>query len=157
MMIKSMGSDNTAQISSFLGVDFGKAKIGLALADEETRMAFAYNTLKNDKDFLANLREIVAQENVKTIIVGVTRYGGDPANADEKIEFGERIEKELGVAVMFEDEMFTTKMAQDNIKMRGGSNVAQFDDQEAARIILQSWLDRNVQAAKYVRTVTHES
>jgi putative Holliday junction resolvase len=143
-------------LGHFLGVDFGKAKIGLALADEETRMAFAYDTLKNDKDFLDKLREIIEKESVKTIIMGVTRYGGDTENADEKIEFGEKIEKELGIAVMFEDEMFTTKMAQENIKMRGGRDIAKTDDKEAARIILQSWLDRKVQASM-VRTSSHVS
>ena len=143
-------------VGTFLGVDFGKAKIGLALADEETRMAFAYDTIKNDKDFLDKLREIVEQEHVKTIIMGVTRFGGDDKNADEKIEFGEKIESELGIAVMFQDEMFTTKMAHENIKMRGGSNIAQSDDKEAARIILQSWLDRNVEASRS-KTWSHES
>lgn len=143
-------------LGHFLGVDFGQAKIGLALADEETRMAFAYDTFKNDKDFMDKLREIVEQEHVKAIIMGVTRYGGDPTNADEKIKFGEKIEKELGIAVMFQDEMFTTKMAHENIKMRGGRNIAETDDKEAARIILQSWLDRDVQATR-VQTSSHES
>ena len=119
-------------------------------------MAFAYDTIKNDKDFLDKLREIVEQEHVKTIIMGVTRFGGDDKNADEKIEFGEKIESELGIAVMFQDEMFTTKMAHENIKMRGGSNIAQSDDKEAARIILQSWLDRNVEASRS-KTWSHES
>ncbi|NTW27695.1 MAG: Holliday junction resolvase RuvX [Candidatus Moranbacteria bacterium] len=155
-MDKSIGSSNMAQVSTFLGVDFGTAKIGLALADEETRMAFAYDTLKNDKEFLSKLREIIEQEHVKTIVMGVTRFGGDSKNADEKIEFGEKIERELGIAVMFQDEMFTTKMAQENIKMRGGRNIAESDDKEAARIILQSWLDRNVTAQR-VKAITHES
>lgn len=155
-MEKSIGSSNSTETSHFLGVDFGKAKIGLALADSETRMAFAYDTLKNDKEFLSKLGAIIEQENVKTIVMGVTRFGGDSKNADEKIEFGEMIERKLGIAVMFEDEMFTTKMAQENIKMRGGRDIAKTDDKEAARIILQSWLDRKMQAS-HVKTLTHES
>jgi|GEM_PF-92017 len=153
---KNSESENAIVPGTFLGIDFGKAKIGLALADEETRMAFAYDTLKNDKDFLSKLREIVEQEHVKAIIMGVTRFGGDPTSSDEKIEFGEKIEKELGIAVVFQDEMFTTKMAHENIKMRGGRNIAQTDDKEAARIILQSWLDRDVQAQS-VKTISRES
>jgi len=149
-MNKSIDSSNMAQVSTFLGLDFGTAKIGLALADEETRMAFAHSTLANDREFLDKLRDITQQEHVKMIIMGVTRFGGDEKNADEKIE-------ELGIAVMFQDEMFTTKMAHANIKMRGGRDIAKTDDQEAARIILQSWLDRNVQTQKFVRTITHES
>jgi len=155
-MEKSIYSSNEAKISHYLGVDFGRSKIGLALADDETRMAFAHDTFQNDKDFLGKLRDLVEQKNVKTIVMGVTRYGGDEKSADEKIEFGEMIERELGIAVMFQDEMFTTKMAQENIKLRGGSNIAKDDDKEAARIILQSFLDRNVKS--YGKNIiSHES
>ena len=52
------------------------------------------------------------------------------------------MKKKLGISVEFFDEMFSTKMAHANIKMRGGKNIAEFDDQEAARIILQGWLDK---------------
>jgi putative Holliday junction resolvase len=155
-MDKSIDSLNSAQISSFLGVDFGKAKIGLALADSETRMAFAYDTIKNDGEFFSKLGEIIKKENVKTIVIGITRHEKDQKSADEKVYFGEKIEKEFEIAVMFEDEMFTTKMAQDNIKLRGGRNIAQTDDKEAARIILQSWLDRDVQAT-YIQASSHVS
>lgn len=143
MMTKSIDSSDSAKISSFLGVDFGRSKIGLAIADEETRMAFAFDTLKNDKDFFRNLREIVECEHVKTIVMGMTKHEKDEKSENQKRSFAEKIEKELGVAVEFEEEMFTTKMAQENIKLRGGKNIAQADDKEAARIILQSWLDAN--------------
>ena len=35
-----------------------------------------------------------------------------------------------------------TKMAQQNLIERGMKNVSKYDDEEAARIILQEWLDR---------------
>lgn len=141
-MEKSMGSPNGAEISSFLGIDYGKSKIGLATADSETRMAFAFDTLANDKYFLENLKGIVFCENVKEIIIGMTRHGNDPESVDEKMKFAENIKKELNLPVNFQDEMFSTKIARENIKKRGGRNIDQFDDQEAARIILQEWLDK---------------
>ncbi len=57
-------------------------------------------------------------------------------------EIGKKMEKELGVPVLYHEEMFTTKMAQDNLKEKGVKGVKKYDDQEAARIILQSWLDK---------------
>jgi len=125
-----------------LGIDYGKSKIGLAIADKETGMAFAFDTLKNDKEFLEKLKEIIAGENVKVIIMGMVKHEKDAESTREKIKFAEMIEKELGMPILFQDEMFTTKMAQDNIKKRGGRNIAGTDDQEAARIILQEWLDK---------------
>jgi len=44
--------------------------------------------------------------------------------------------------VEYQNEMFTTKMAQANLIERGEKGVSQHDDEEAARIILQEWLDR---------------
>lgn len=131
-----------AQIGSFLGLDFGKSKIGLAVADEETKVAFALDTIKNDKDFLRNLQEIIKRENVKKIIIGMTLHEKDVESKKEKESFGKMLEEKFGVEVEYQEEMFTTKMAHENIKMRGGRNIAKLDDQEAARIILQSWLDK---------------
>jgi len=141
-MQKSMGGENVAVDSSFLGLDFGHSKIGLAVADGETRMAFALGVLKNDQNFFAKLQEIVTQKGITKIIVGLTKHSQDLEGGMEKEAFGRGLEEKLGVPVEFADEMFTTKMAQENLKLRGGKNLSQFDDQEAARIILQSWLDK---------------
>ncbi|NTV41055.1 MAG: Holliday junction resolvase RuvX [Candidatus Moranbacteria bacterium] len=141
-MFKSMGGQNMAQASSFLGLDFGRAKIGLALADGETRLAFAFGALKNDRQFQAKLKKIILENQVGKIIVGKTKHEKDLQSSEDKIKFGKQLEETLGISVEFFDEMFTTKMAHENLKMHGGKNLAQFDDQEAARIILQGWLDK---------------
>lgn len=127
-------------LGTFLGLDFGKSKIGMAMADSETRMAFAYGTFKNDKDFPMKLREIIEKENVEAIIIGIPAYKHD---SGEIQKFAGKIVKDLDVKIEYQNEMFTTKMAQENIKERGGKNIAESDDQEAARIILQEWLDHN--------------
>ena len=140
-MFKSMGGENMAKESSFLGLDFGRAKIGLALADGETKMAFALGTLKNDRQFQAKLKKVILENNVGKLIIGKTKHDKDLQSSEEKLKFGRELESKLGVSVEFYDEMFTTRMAHENLKMHGGKNIAQFDDQEAARIILQGWLD----------------
>lgn len=142
MMTKSIDPSNTAPLSHILGVDFGLSKIGLAIADNETKMAFAIYTLANDKFFLGRLKEIIQDKCVKTIVIGMTEHQKDEKSAEEKIAFAKMVERETGVQIVFQEEMFTTKMAQANIKMRGGRDIARMDDQESARIILQSWLDR---------------
>lgn len=132
-----------AQTSHILGVDFGMSKIGLAIADNETKMAFAFDTIRNDKDFLKKIKEIVADKNVKTVVVGMTEHGKDDESAKLKSNFAMMLENELDAEVVFQEEMFTTKMAHANIKMHGGKNISKTDDQESARIILQEWLDSN--------------
>lgn len=124
---------------AFLGIDFGESKIGLSVADSETRMAFAYETLPNDNSFFTKLREIIEKENIKAIIIGIPAY---KHGSDDVQKFGEGIGEKFAIRVEYQNEMFTTKMAQENIKKRGKKNIAKMDDKEAARIILQDWLDR---------------
>jgi RNase H-fold protein (predicted Holliday junction resolvase) len=44
--------------------------------------------------------------------------------------------------IEYQEEMFTTKQAQRNLIEKGVKGIKKFDDQEAARIILQGWLDK---------------
>ena len=135
-----MSIQNSAEISHVLGVDFGSSKVGLAVADLETKIAFALTTLENNADLMNNLARIIAEKEIGKIVVGVTKYANQ--EDQEKMTFGERLKEKLNLPVEYQNEIFTTKMAQDNIKETGAKNIAQKDDQESAKIILQSWLDK---------------
>ena len=56
---------------NYLGLDWGKAKVGVALAHEETRLALAYGVLKNDETFLQNIGALIAKEEIGTIVIGI--------------------------------------------------------------------------------------
>ncbi len=131
------------EIIHFLGVDYGKADVGLALADEETKIAFIYKTLKNDKNFLQNLAEIIERENVKTVVIGVPSYVNREQVEYDSERLGKWVENNLKIEVVYQNEMFTTKMAQAKLIEKGVKGVKRYDDQEAARIILQEWMDKN--------------
>lgn len=125
-----------------LGIDYGKAKVGLAVADLETGIATAYATLENDKNFLQNLTEIIERENISTVVVGIASF----VNKDSVIYPGERLgnflKEKLGIDVEYQEEMFTTRQAYRNLIAKGVKKIEKYDDQEAARIILQSWLEK---------------
>jgi putative holliday junction resolvase len=133
---------NGAKISKMLGIDYGESKVGLAMADFETRMAFAYKTLDNDKNLLQNIAEIVERENISKVIIGSPHLEpGVPSEFPGKKLGGFLVDK-LKIDVEYEDEMFTTKQAYQNLIEKGAKGIKRYDDEEAARIILQSWLDR---------------
>lgn len=159
------------QKQNYLGIDWGYASVGIALAHMETGVALAYDTLDNTQGLLAKLGEIIAREEVGTVIIGIPARNAMPAsNASRstagwrsaaggpgyktrgETEYeGERLGKSLEgtyhVAVVYQDEMFTSKMAQANLIERGEKHVGKHDDAEAARIILQSYMDRKQSAA----------
>lgn len=138
----SITSSKNARISHYLGVDFGQSKIGLAVADSETKIATAYTTLENDRDFLQKLAQIVERENISKAVIGIASF----VNKDSVVYPGERLgnflKEKLNIEVEYQEEMFTTRQAQRNLIERGVKGVKKYDDQEAARIILQSWLDK---------------
>lgn len=138
----SIQEQNSAKTSQILGIDFGKSKIGLALADEETKMAFGYKILKNDKDLMPNLEKIIDDNDVNKVVVGVPKYQGESIEYEAK-NFAQMLHEKFKVEIYYQEEMFTSKMAQANLIEKGVKGVKRFDDQEAARIILQEWIDNN--------------
>lgn len=134
-----------AKCKNYLGLDWGSVNVGVAIADGEIQVALAYATLKNDKDLLKSLGEIVAAENIATVVIGVplyvkqreAEYGGE--------KLGRLIQKHFpAVDVAYQNEMFTTKIAQDRLIKLGEKKVSKRDDTESARIILQEWMDGKV-------------
>lgn len=128
----------------FLGIDYGKSKVGLAVGDDETRMAFQYGVLDNDKNFLQKLAEIIEKENISKIIIGITNLETEfpSGKKDGPRSLGNSVSKLTKVEVEYQDEMFTTQQAQRNLIEKGVKGIKNFDDQEAARLILQGWLDK---------------
>ncbi len=126
---------------NFLGLDWGATKVGVALAHEETRLALPYGVLHNDAQLLEHIGVILKKEEIGTVVVGVHKndtYQGE--NEGEK--FGALLGEHFPVVVAYQDEMFTSKMAQQNLISQGQKNVSANDDAEAASILLQSFLDQ---------------
>lgn len=129
------------EIFSYLGIDWGKKKIGVAIADSETRMAFSVATLPNDERLLDSLAKIIGERNVREVVIGIPSH----VNRELVLYGGEKLGKLLSerfyIPVHYENEMFTTKMARAELIERGAKgSLDSLDDQEAARIILESFL-----------------
>jgi len=136
---------NEAQISHYLGIDSGRSEVGLATADTETRMAFGYGKLKNGKDLIQKIVEIIAKENVSVVVIGIPEHMNQKSGEYDGEKLGKLIQKSVPeIQIEYQNEMFTTKMAQNNLIEGGKKNIKDLDDEESARIILQEWLDKNV-------------
>ncbi|MEP7162489.1 MAG: Holliday junction resolvase RuvX [Candidatus Moraniibacteriota bacterium] len=124
----------------YLGIDWGKAKVGLAIAHGETRLALSLKTLLNDEHLLETLQDLIREEGVSTAVIGLPSHMSHE-RADSPVEkLGQKL-VDLGILVAYQDEMFTTKRAGQNLIEAGKKAVGKQDDAEAARIILQEWLD----------------
>lgn len=129
------------ECGKILGVDFGEKKIGLSLADTETKIAFAFGVLENDKSTWLKLREIISKEEICLVVVGLPTYVNRGEIEYPGEVFGQKLQKDFEMKVVYHNEMFTTKMAKANLMQKGMKDLDKHDDAEAARLILQSWLD----------------
>lgn len=127
----------------YLGVDYGASHIGLAIADSETKMAFCYGTISNTKKLVAELLEIVKKEDITKVIIGIPSYINREETEYEAEKLGEYLRNIEQIDVSYQNEMFSTKVAHENLKERGAKNISQLDHEESARVILQSWLDKS--------------
>jgi len=123
---------------SYLGIDFGKKKIGIAIAPEGI-LAVGYSIVYNDKSLIENLANIISSNEIGVIVVGlpISMSGKKSASTDLTLEFIEKIEKIFPNQKIFSyDERMTSQEARKNLPSQ------KFDDIEAARIILQGFLDK---------------
>jgi RNase H-fold protein (predicted Holliday junction resolvase) len=127
-------------MKNFLAIDWGKAKIGVALAHAETRIAVPYGIWPVDEKLWPILEEIIDIEEISTIVLG------DPEHPEKSVEEELRqVEVHLqsfGVEVVRMNEMFTTKMAGAARKEAEKKYIQAYDDAEAARIMLTDWLEK---------------
>ncbi|MEJ2495287.1 MAG: Holliday junction resolvase RuvX [Ignavibacteriaceae bacterium] len=54
-----------------LGIDFGEKRIGLALSDPLLTFAYSLDTFQNDKNFWKRFEDIIRQNDVHKIVIGM--------------------------------------------------------------------------------------
>lgn len=131
-----------------MGLDYGKARIGVALSDIMGFLATPHSTLKRttiEKD-IEYLKKIINEFDVKTVVVGLPfeMSGNKGAIAKDTEEFACILKREANVEIVFVDERLSSVEAEEQLKLtiKSWEKRKQLLDQVAASIILQSYLDR---------------
>jgi len=128
-----------------LGVDFGRARIGIAVSDELGLLAHPVKTIPASRDAAKRIDEIVREKDVERVVIGLPRHmnGSVGEAAGEVLAFAEQLRKLLPCEVVTWDERLTTVAA--NRALREGGQKTRTSrslvDQVAAQMILQGYLD----------------
>jgi putative Holliday junction resolvase len=131
----------------YLGVDLGRARIGLALADDVLRAARAHATVSRPSDAAAlrTIGEVARDYEVQKAVVGLplNMDGSEGPAARAARAFAGKLGEALGVPVALHDERLSTFEASTRLRERGLDARRQKGeiDAEAAAVILQGWLD----------------
>jgi len=125
-----------------LGIDYGDKKIGLAIADDKSRLAEPMQVIRyeNLDKLIGDIKKVVKESDVGEIVIGVSE-----GESEEKArDFGENL-ADLGINIVFQDETLSTKLAQQKSIESGMTRKKRQrkEDSFAAAIILQSYFDNN--------------
>jgi putative Holliday junction resolvase len=129
-----------------LGLDLGAARIGVAVSDEDRRIAVALGTINTGapKD-LRSVVALVREHEVTTVVVGepLLMSGEAGEAARHAREFADALRAILEVPVELFDERLTTVEAERRLADAGvsGKRRRGVVDQVAATVILQAFLD----------------
>jgi putative Holliday junction resolvase len=122
----------------YMGIDFGKKRIGIALSDESGKMAFPRTVVPNDRRRMIEIREMIVSKGVEEIVLGESKDYGMQDNKIMKdiLLFKKELEWETKLPIHMENELMTTAQA---AQIQGEGALI---DASAAAIILQSYIDK---------------
>lgn len=133
-----------------LGVDYGFERTGLALSDPQALVAFPVGLLELHKygkrsRLLDEIAAIALKNECKAVILGLPLHvdGTENAMCVSVRKIANKIGRRCNLPVFFMPETLSSEQAMDNLRAGGlhGDKLKAALDQEAARIILQSYLD----------------
>ena len=133
--------------SRLLGIDPGKNRIGLAISDENKLVSTPLKTIvkKNNSNFINEIKEIIAENNIKGIIVGnpINMDGSKGPSAQSANDFAKYLSNNVSIPVTMWDERLSSEGAfnlSSNLDTNVSKKVEKLD-QNAASFILQGAID----------------
>ncbi len=138
-----------------LALDVGEARIGVARGEVGSRLVFGRGALRRGRqaETVAEVASLVLHEGAARVVVGLPRRsdGGD-SKQTQRVRAFARALAEAGLTVVFEDERYTTQLADRRRRDGAGNHSSRRDkgrlDEAAAMLILESYLARTESGAE---------
>ena len=130
-----------------MGIDFGLARIGIAISDDTKFLASPFETYKRkgEEQDIQHLIDIIKTKNVDEIVCGLpmNMEGVEQEIAKKTREFMAKLQEQVNIKIEFVDERLSSLMAEEMLKEteRDWKKRKEKLDAVAASIILQDFLD----------------
>lgn len=124
----------------YLAVDYGEKKTGLAIGDDETKIASPLEVIPGGDDSFSIVQDLVSQEGIDAVVVGVpvAEEGRQPHSLKRIKLFINLLIERLKLPVHEVDERLTSKEAQ---RLQAEDKTKVPEDALAAMLILQAYFD----------------
>jgi len=130
----------------YLGIDYGKKRIGVAIGEAIPRPLTIIDGSKPQDEILADLKEIVEREQIEGLVVGLPeRDDKEETGLNLEIKkFAENLKQNLNLKLYYEPEQYTSAEAERilkkyNIQIMGNKEKI---DKLAAVLILEQFIER---------------
>lgn len=121
----------------YLGIDWGEARIGLAIGDDEVKIASPYSVVSAPEEIIG----IIKEEEIDCLVIGKPVSLVDPNfPVSKKFEkFVNYLKENTEAGIEFLDERLSSKAAD---ALAGDKKTKASRDEIAAMLILQQFLDQ---------------
>ncbi|MBW8764441.1 MAG: Holliday junction resolvase RuvX [Microbacterium sp.] len=128
-----------------LGIDVGKARVGVARCDPDGMLAVPVETVPRSESSIDRLVELSVEYEPLEFVVGlpVNMRGDDTASTVDAREFAAAVHERTGIPVRLVDERLSTVTAHAALRSSGRTqkNSRSIVDQVAAVVLLQQAID----------------
>ena len=124
----------------FLGIDYGKKKVGLALSEGALASPLDVIAVSSLQDALIKIEKVIGVEKIDTVVIGVAESGESKAIAKKFIT---ELKKQVPFLQVIEvdEHLSTQKGKQAMVELGVKKSKRKEDDSFAAATILQDYLD----------------
>lgn len=131
------------KVSNTLGLDVGDKRIGVAIVSGGVAIARRLPTLHHDPLIFDELVKLSEENDIEQVVVGLPRNlsGDDTAQTTRVRQFAKRLEQELNIPVVFQDEALTSHHAEAQLATQGDRFEKGEVDALAAQAILTDYLE----------------
>ena len=136
-------------MAKVLGIDYGDARIGLAVAETIIGIAHPHAVIESNDKAVQEISDLVAEESIQTIVIGLPRSlsGEEGSQAEAVRRFADKLSKVIEAEIIYQDERLSSRQAETimiGMDKSRDERKAGADAHQAA-IILQTYLDSSVE------------
>ncbi|MCX7094714.1 MAG: Holliday junction resolvase RuvX [Methylobacter sp.] len=150
-MVKHDPLQAKATTDTYLGFDFGNKKIGVAVGQSTTTSASPLQTIRsiNQNPNWEIIGKLIQEWRPAGLVVGISKQadGSDNPITPRMLKFCRQLEGRYQLPVFQQDETLSTfeakQMLFDEVSV-SASKLWQVQDQLAAQLILQTWLNDRI-------------
>ena len=129
----------------YLGIDFGKKRIGLSLGQVLPRGVGVIDGGQDQNKIIDHIIDICRENDVDTLVIGMPiRSQGEKGTIAPEIElFAKKLSEKSGLPIDFQPEQFTSYEAKEELKSSGRDYTRKSGevDELAAVLILEQYIE----------------